>query len=158
MSYRDVLLLLSRGSVQSSRGKRLMSARVHHIDNFSLSFLHTVLFVVTGTHHISHICEICAFADLINLSRRIKPGMELEAGDDMRALRGFYNQTEGITSTRAICRCKWQNKFYDKCKFWLTTLRVKKTRFADARDLCPHMQNGNQHCFDRDYHTSAPAH
>jgi hypothetical protein len=52
--------------------------------------------------------------------------MELEAGDDMRALRGFYNQTEGITSTRAICRCKWQNKFYDKCKFWLTTLRVKK--------------------------------
>ena len=50
MSYLDVLLLLSRGSVQSSRGKRLMSARVHHIDNFSFSFLHTVLLVITGTH------------------------------------------------------------------------------------------------------------
>ena len=123
MSYRDVLLLLSRGSVQSSRGKRLMSAGGTSILIILASsfFKPTILSIITS-HSASYYpksIDIWAVGDAKGdskkSSRRITPGVELEAGDDMRALRGFRNQTRVITSTTALC--KWQRKFYLKCKF-----------------------------------------
>ena len=69
-----------------------MSARVNHIDNFSFSLLQTVLFVITDTHSASYTyAKPVLSQNHKKFFRTIKPGTELEAGDDMRAPPNFLH-------------------------------------------------------------------